>query len=303
MKKTAIIYTLLLLCNFTSFAQFGQYFLQTPNQQLIESAIENGILLIRQEYQLEDTLTHKRYTLDHRTYFGSAVSFAVRTETGYVTRRDIIAPWENDPEYKPYTGSTYHPVLSKTFVRTIKDTSWREMPLIAPVASAPLKDSAWVDVTDTLYTGGIATDCIVDKPEGWMVWLTGNNEKLDSASLSLVIYRKAVDLSDGNETEITYPNNGDNVIGGIFIYPKFDKIGQIVFNMCGVAIKRSERWVLMPDLSSENENSNTDVNTVSVLTPIDVNDTSGTVDDKTGSTDKGSGMSKQKPNKKAKRNE
>lgn len=214
---------------------------------LLEKTLSDGLLLIRQEYQLEDTLTLKRYTLDNRSDFGSVVSFAVLTEYGYITMNDIISPWERDSQYEQYNGSQYRPVLSKTLIRTVKDSTWCDAALISPQYVSQIKDSKWVEVQDSLYAGGLSIDYSNGKKDGWIVWLTSEKNHNDSSALSLATYRQTLELSykDSDDIAIKSPNTNSNVFGGIYINPCFGRIGQIIFKVCGIIVKKNNSWVLL----------------------------------------------------------
>ena len=274
MKKTVLFLCGLLLYT-DVFAQLQMSLPKTGNQQMIETSVSEGLFLIRQEYQLEDTLTHKRYTLDNRSDFGSVVSFGVLTESGYIVRNNIVSPWENDRQFEQYWDSQYQPVLSKTMIRTAKDSTWRESALISPQCVYPMKDSQWVEVKDSLYAEGLATDYSDGKKDGWIVWLTSGKEHKDSSAFSLVTYRQSLELSgkDDDDIEIKVPNTNTYVLGGIYINPCFERIGHITFKICGAIVKKEDSWVLLRCTSRRSaEESNaekTDEDKAPVLTPLE----------------------------------
>lgn len=272
MKK----YILLLIFSISVFpTAYSQIFVKLENAYLVEKSLETSIFLLRQEYQLEDTLTHKRYTLDNRSDFGSAVSFAVLTETGYIVLNDIVVPWEKDSRYEPYKGKQYRPVLSRTLVRTVKDSAWRESALISPLSVSPMKDTQWVEIKDSLYAKGLVKDCSDGKKDGWAVWLASAEEHVDSSALSLIVYRQAIELSDKDTDDIVIkaPDTKSNMLGGLYMQPCFDRIGQIVFKVCGIVVRKEDSWVLvrcLPDVSAMHTDAEEpdDVKTP-VLTPLD----------------------------------
>lgn len=272
--KTLYTFVFLCLANIAYSQQLPRIF-KSSETILVEKTISDGLLLIRQEYQLEDTLTHKRYTLDNRSDFGSAISFGVLTESGYIVRNDVITPWEKDRQYEQYRGSQYRPVLSRTLARTVKDSTWRETALILPQYVFPIKDSQWVEVKDSLSAEGLSVDYSDGEKDGWIVWLTSEKECIDSSALSLVIYRQLLELSgkvDGDIAVKTLDTNSE-VLGGIYINPCFESIGRIAFKVCGIIVKKEEAWTLLrctSGLSAEESIAKkTDKDQAPELTPLE----------------------------------
>ena len=91
MKTVAKYITLTVIIIFPTLAKaraqdLGFFFNQSRSGiVMVESSVRQGIMLISQEYQLEDTLTHKRYSLDNQEYFGKLNTFAVLTDNGIIT--------------------------------------------------------------------------------------------------------------------------------------------------------------------------------------------------------------------------
>ncbi len=85
--KKIIIAVLLLFPIFLRSQDIGFFFsMNDTYNNLFEKSCSQGMILLRQEYQIEDTNTHQRYTLNNRSDFGSAISFAVLTEQGMITQ-------------------------------------------------------------------------------------------------------------------------------------------------------------------------------------------------------------------------
>lgn len=247
----------------------AQIFVSSSSQQLIEQAVQEGIVLLRQEYQLEDTITRKRYTWDNRPEFGSATSLCVLTETGYVVADDVLAPWRNDDRYRQFQDSIFRPVLSKTFCRSIRDSVWRAVPgTIAPQKSRPLCVSSWLQVDDTLFqSSGFTIDFSAGEKEGWLVWLTSDKEKkFDSSALSLLIYRHKLTMEDGTDCcEIPAAATPRRIIGGIYIEPQCLKIGKVTFALSGVVVGKDDKWKLLrliPNIPIESDDTG-------ALTPVE----------------------------------
>lgn len=248
MKKLVLTLGLLLGIAFGAAAQFSLGgLMRSSNQQFVEEALSQSLMVMRQEYQLEDTLTMQRYSWNKRREFGAAESFAVRTTTGYITHRDLLEPWQKDSHYAPYRGGNLRPVLTRTEVRTLKDSLWREVGIIAPMRQEPIENSSWCRVADTLFSQqGVRIELLMGEQEGWLVWLTASNEAdLASANLSMVSYRHTLTLSQEKSSyEIPEPAAKEQPLGGIFVVPSFDGCGTITFLLQGVVVKEERGWSL-----------------------------------------------------------
>lgn len=245
MRKIIIISILLISCNRLSFAQFGQNLFSSVNQQLIEQAVGDGIMLIRQEYQLEDTVTMKRYTWNNQPEFGNSQSFCVLTENGYIASNKVLEPWKYDSKYAKYKDSVYRPVLSKTYCRTISDDKYREVGCLSPIGPRTLLQDDWIYVCDSTFNKrGFISDTVSGEKNGWLIWLTINNvEKIDTEQLTLVSYRHELSIEERKYIyEIPEPTTQRHIIGGIYVEPKYLEIGRIEFALIGIVVNIDNKW-------------------------------------------------------------
>ena len=262
--KKLIVFFPILLC-ISVYAQFKISFPLTQNQQMIENTVVDGFFMVRQEYQLEDTLTGKKYSLDNRPYFGCAESLMILTETGYYTRQQVLQPWAADANYKKYNESgTYRPVLSRTMIRTVRDSVWRITTLLAPISTTPLKDSTWVMAQDTLSRNGFSQIGSEGEQEGWLVWLTSTKED----DCDFIIYRQKFNVE--GQMSVSPPATGNKFYGSVFLIPDYDKIGTIRFRIAGIVLPCKESWELYPViLSNEQDNNRKQTETSDTeLTPV-----------------------------------
>lgn len=246
MRKFASI--LLTLCmSLPVCAQFESFRLSSDNQELIREAVKDGLVLVRQSYQLEDTLTGKRYTLDNRPEFGGLTAVAVRTAGGLILPKALLEPWTGDRNYDEFRRENLIPVLSRTSVLSAGDTAWREMPLVAPCEVLRLADTAWVEVADSSYCGDGFTVGVPESRDGWIVWLTSDADDLDAPDLSMVVYRYELPESAGADglVEVKSVNTKSTVLGGIVVVPVFDSVGRIDFVLRGVVTGGPDAWMLV----------------------------------------------------------
>lgn len=249
MKHLVLAISLAFGAIFSADAQFSLGgFVRSANQQFIEEAIRESVMLMRQEYQLEDTVTMQRYTWNAEAQFGYAEAFAVRTQKGYITHRDLVEPWQQDSHYTPYRGTQLRPIYSRTAIRTVKDSLWREAGTIAPLKREMLDKSPWDHVTDTLFQAqGLKVEPLSGEQQGWLVWLTTSN-RADSATakLSLVTYRQTLTLEEGaGRCELPAPSTNEQVLGGLYLVPRYDGCGTITFLLQGIAVEEERGWILL----------------------------------------------------------
>ena len=149
---------------------------------------------------------------------------------------------------------------------TVSDTTWRGTALLAPQGICPLKDSTWCFVQDSTYKQGFVCDTLRKEDEGWLVWMIaeGTNDK-EFFSLETVRYKHTEESNDKGIQALS----GD-VVGGIFITPSYERIGQIVLKLKGILTPFEEGWKLS-SIVAENKSMLDETENVSapVLTPIE----------------------------------
>ena len=252
-----------------SMTGFAQISFQTSNQKIIEDAVIDGVLLVRQEYQLEDTVSLKRYTWNNRPEFGSAISFCVLTENGYVISSTALKPWEQDSKFDKYKG-VYRPVLTDTWYKTAASKDFRKAGGIAPSETKYLADTNWTCVFDSLFGQGFAVDTTSGEKDGWLVWLTaGNAGNVESDSLTLMAYRyKLTVQADVEAYEIPSPTSSRHIIGGIYVEPKYPGIGKMKLELVGTVVKNGDNWqMLKADLRDKPDNESPPTDDAGTLTP------------------------------------
>lgn len=220
-----------------------------------------------QEYQLEDTLTHKRYSLDNQPFFGKESSFAVLVEDGVVTSQTTAMPWLSDSNFVQYKNSKYRPILSRTSLMTSVDSTWRETGVLSSDAMQKLSDSTWVFVQDTVLNKGFIRDSLINGSDGWLVWLASE----DGSDLSLITYRYTA--SEQETLLIDAPKTDGVVYGGIFIVPSYEQVGRIDLKLCGILTPSVDKWLMtsvLPRMVDGKDTPNGDKQPT--LTPLDSDD-------------------------------
>lgn len=247
MKKILYISIIALLLCCVANAQLPQSAFNTPNQQLVELAVQKAVGLIRQEYQLEDTVTMRRYSWNHQPEFGKSTDICVKMQTGFITSDKILQPWNYDDKFNEYRDSIYRPVLSRTSYKFVTDSVWTHCSYAEPLETAVLTDEAWYDVVSPLFDyNGFGTDTSVGKKDGWIVLLTTMDAEAENPEISLITYRHAISTeADITQYEIPSPSTNRNVVGGIYITPHYPDIGVLEFQLVGIIIPVDTKWYML----------------------------------------------------------
>ena len=238
----------IILLVFTPFIMMGQIF-KSPNQQFVEQAIRNGIFLIKQTYQLEDTTTLQRFGRYGNDEFGSYSSLAIRTSDGFIVDSQLLSPWETDSNFTRYRAS-HRPVLARSYSMEFGDSIMSPMTLFTDslnieqsrlVKLCP-EDSSFVGFENKRYNS---------PTEGWIVWLSNDstiNEFKGHKIPEFTIFKRTIDFQqDSVSYKIDAPNTSKKLWGGIFVVPEQTEIGQITFFLGGVIVKdiESGEWAVV----------------------------------------------------------
>ena len=225
----------------------GQIF-KSSNQQFVEQAIKNGIFVIKQTYQLEDTTTQQRFGRYGNEEFGAFSSLAIRTSNGILVDSQLLSPWETDSNFSRYRA-THRPVIANSYSMEFGDS------IMSPITFS----------TDSLNLGQfrLAKLCPQDSSfvgfdnkrynrttEGWIVWLSNDstiNEFNGHKNPEFTIFKRTIEFHpDSISYKIDAPSTSNQLWGGIFVVPEQTEIGQITFFLGGVIVKdlASNEWVL-----------------------------------------------------------
>ncbi|WP_163211647.1 hypothetical protein [Bacteroides sp. 519] len=250
--KKIIISLCIIVLPFVVKAQF----VYSDNQQLVVSAIENSLFVLRQSYQLKDTLTNEYYGRGGRNDFGTLFSLGVKLQQSYCVTDKAIRPWEHDENFNRYRSSNYVPIIIKTHYKELCDSCYYETLEFHNRLLTEIHPNELYQLTDSTFNKqGFETDTSVGKRNGWLVWLVAANtiEKADSVTVSYIIYRKELNRETGkNEYEIDAPSTNQHPWGGIFIVPEQTAIGQITFRLAGILMKKEDKWRIITPFTLQN---------------------------------------------------
>jgi len=238
----------IILLIFTPFLMMGQIF-KSSNQQFVEQAIKNGIFVIRQTYQLEDTTTQQRFGRYGNEEFGAYSSLAIRTSDGFIVDSQLLSPWETDSNFSRYRTS-HRPIIARAYSMELGDSIMSPITFSTDslnfghlrLAKLCPQDSSFVGFDNKRYKS---------PTEGWVVWLSNDstiNESIGHKKPVFTIFKRTVGFHPDTLTyKIDTPNISKQLWGGIFVVPEQTEIGQITFFLGGVIVRdiESNEWILV----------------------------------------------------------
>ena len=242
MKKISIA---ILLCVVAQYgvAQFPDMLISS-NQQLVEDAVKDGLMVIRRDYRLQKTVNDSvsYYGRNGKDYFGQAYSLGVKVNGGFYTLRSMLKPWETDENYERYRNdAAYEPVIFNNEHRYVEApeyaslyADWTKTKAIASLMFVP--DS---------INDGFAINHSFGEKNGWIVLVTseGNWEEDDEAPFALVIYRNSIQINDEEYSyTIKPPSTTQNILGGIYVCPEVSSVGKVTFLLAGMIENDGENW-------------------------------------------------------------
>ena len=270
MKKIIISIVVFIASLNCAVAQFSQSIFNSSSQQLVEQAIRDGVVLLKQDYQLLDTISNARYGWNHQEVFNSIYSIGFKVGNGYVVNERFVRPWNFDQRYNEFGDTTYIPIISKTQSRLITDTIYTDVKYNHNYIRS-IKDSL-VYCIDSLFhdDGGLKNDFSIGEKESWIVWVTSSDSVLqDTTQLSIITYKHRVTIEEEQqEYVIPRPATSKNIMAGILVVPNNTQVGVLDFQIVGYAFQKGEDWFVIRGIETvviPESNNN-----VSLLTPISI---------------------------------
>lgn len=237
------------------------FFLNTSNQQIVQSAVEKAFITVNSSYRLQDLKSNRLYGRDGNDTFGTVPSWGIKIENGMILLDQAIHPWEYDPNFNSYRGK-YGPVHCRLSFMEADSTKELEGVDVQPVNEHNL---IYV-LQDTIITKGkgLVIDSSEGEQVGWTVWMT---EEKDSVNTFIVLKNKFT--FDANEFvyEVEQPNTTKKILAGIYVVPSFNPIGVVVFKLGGVLVEKNGKWV-MARVAAHFAENHTQEEGESELTPI-----------------------------------
>lgn len=215
---------------------------QSLANDLIERAIKNGIVLLRQDYQMlneDDEPIGNKSGLD---CYGRTYTCGVRVGEGdFLVTKEFVAPWwSNESIVK---SEKRHPEVSYSGFLTLKTIDFEQFDCDV--------ESAEEVIANHLYTvsgsesEGFELDEEYGKKRGYAVWLKSSNAfslQVVPSGLTLDIQPYSVSTTEGSYIYDVAKQPTGNVIGGVFLVPSIKKTGEITIKVNGMFEKRGGVW-------------------------------------------------------------
>lgn len=214
------------------------YSFNTSNQQIVQSAVENGFVSVSSSYRLQDLKTQKLYGRNGSDAFGAVTSWGVKIEGGFILLDQAVRPWEYDSNFNKYRGKFGTVPYQLSF--TEGDAKKRIDSIDAKPCNA---QNILYSIKDTLVSKGegFKIDSSDGEKNGWIVWLT---EERDSSYTHLVFKKKMEFKHNDSIYEVEQPNTTKKILAGIFVEPCYKSIGSVTFRLCGILVEQNGKWIL-----------------------------------------------------------
>ena len=223
---------------------------------MIERAIVDGLVLIKQDFQLEDTIEGNRYNWQGGKEFGGSISFMVRTADGIITTDEIVAPWNYDDNYPQFKGRQYKPVYLRTSLMTVNQKGWKvQEDVMEFEKKGQLANGLKIVTTDESDDDGFIHSKGYGKKEAWVIWLMvpdGNLSSIDNCAFRS--NQLTMNIEKGKKLyDIEAPKGAMSPIGGIVVEPVFDGIGHIDVALIGVVSKTDDKYQMAISLIDDDD--------------------------------------------------
>lgn len=261
MKSKLVAIMVCSLCSVAALGQLLSLSLRSNNQQLVEQALEGAFIEIRQAYELCDTASGERFGRKGMDYFSVICFPGVATEQGLLYPADALQPWDSDHDFEAYRGK-YSPLLSASMIGEINrpDSVFERRDLHA-MAGRQLKGDLRLCPECNSSYGGLKTDSVAGRKEGWMLWLSHHQAPNEGDSIGITVQYKRLEASaDGSPVPMERPDLSGNILGGIYVTSLKKSIGQLEFLLTGVLVPENGDWILefpfignLPSASNDEE--------------------------------------------------
>lgn len=272
MKLYSFLATLLISLN-----GVAQTFVQSPEQQLVESAVKSGLFIVKQNYCLKNVENGALYGRGGKNEFGTSYSVGVKLPGAWYLTDMAVHPWKYDSNYDQYKGNKqYLPVNDSSLYWLAADTSdYRSVDLNSANVEALFPEALYQYTDKVQSTDGFVEGSAIGEKSGWVIWLTVDKDA-DLSKHPQVIYnisRQRITIEKEKNTSILAPLIKTKILGGIFVIPECMGVGKLTFKLVGVMTKDKDNWTIVFPFNQENSQQIEEVDshdepTKNELTPI-----------------------------------
>lgn len=240
----------LLFISFVCFS-FANVWSQDMANSLIEKAVKNGIVLLRQDYQILNEDDEPIGNKEGLNCYGRTYTCGIRVnEDEFLVTKDFITPWMNESIVK---SDKRHPEVSYSGFLALNTIDFEQIDCDV--------ENAEEEIANHLYRigaseiEGFSLDEDYGRKKGYAVWLKSTNEfNLELIPSGLTIEIIPFNITTNEKVfvyEIPQQPKG-NVVGGAFLVPNTNKIGSIILKVNGMFEKKGGIWKLISIGKNEN---------------------------------------------------
>lgn len=225
----------------------------TFDDQLIKTALDSTLFIIRQDYVLQSTNPEnpKEFGKGGNPYFGRIYSVAISAGNRLWADGRLKTPWLYDENYKGYENAdSLKPVLTNTYIRRVSEKNFRK-------ASVILDDSLKSDIFYYLLKQDLRGVTYLQGSKdsaGWavIVYTREDISLNDSCDLYIFSFRPRPQFRNNNVATIKMIQK-ENILGGGYFTAGIS-VGSIRFSLAGMLFRKAQAWmvsVLPQDMKSE----------------------------------------------------
>lgn len=211
----------------------------------IEKAVTPALFIFNQSYQIRDKKTGELYGRYGHQEFGGLSSLGIQISQGIILTDKALTPWIYDQNFKKYKDK-YEPVLFKSTYKRLDSTT--ETPLeLSNVSEITLQDSILHEFSLTeFHNEGLVIDTVAGRKEGWVVIITNDSIRNNSARYSCQIIKKEFEIKpEVSKFEVDVLHSSNSVVGGLYLVPSVSKMGVLEFRLGGVLVNKNTKWEII----------------------------------------------------------
>ena len=223
--------------------------LKSPNQQIIEKVVNSGVFIIKQSYELADSLDN-RYGLSGNKAFGVDYTLAVKVKNGFLVNQRTVNPWDYNPLFDQYRGEYTPKPFPSLYSEVSVNCKYDTITIKEDELKVVFPDMLYAQESEQFFGDGFSLGGEVGENDGWIVWFTKKKDSDlgHSTDLNLSIIQKKQTITQKESGSYYYQvdslQTSEYIIGGIFIIPEIISVGQMEMKLCGIVCRIDNGWIL-----------------------------------------------------------
>jgi hypothetical protein len=231
--------------------EFGKYrrtVSEVSNNPLIEKIASNGVFVISQSYQLEDSLG-KFFGLAGKKEFGSDTSIGVMIKNGYLLTNRTRVPWEYDQAFKKVRRKYIPQLFPTQYSEIANEARYDSIYYDASKLSTVFPDEWYALRSDIFFNDGFTTGHASSETKGFLIWILKPStlDFIASTALNFIVNPTTlIETEDrSNIYNIPVPETQDEILGAIYLVPEITGVGRVDYILHGISIKDEYSWGLV----------------------------------------------------------